>query len=1188
MKTGLHTYGRGRGVWRRVAGRLAAARVLFAVVLAGAPLVSAPPAAQAQSIVDLYDFTRPGLDWYAFETEHFRVVFHHDGADKGSSRTARVVARIAEEIYAPITSLYRYEPDGKVTFVLKDFEDYSNGAAYFFDNKIEIWAPALDSPLRGDHNWLRNVITHEFTHMVQVQATMKAGLRFPFLYFQYLDYEDVKRPDVLYGYPDVIVTYPVPTLNNPAWLAEGTAQYQRAFMHYDHWDTHRDMVLRTRVLAGKELTLAEMGGFYSHSSLLRELVYNQGFAFTHYLAATYGEDILRRLTSELGKWNTWNVEKALKDATGHDAADVYADWMETLRSEYEERIRPVREHAVEGRLIEAEGFSNFYPRFSPDGRRLAYVSNKGEHYNLSSLYILDLQTGEAEAYRLEGLDLPYGTAAAGGHGDWGGAHAVCSLGYTQKAKAGVGGSVTWHPDGDHLVYARTKTNAEGYLFSDLYRFDPDTKKAERLTRNLRAAAPAYSPDGSQIAFLGQSDGSANLYLLDVSSGETRQLTHYDDGTQAAEPVWRPDGAWIYLTLSRGAGRDIYRVAVDGRSATPEEVLVSDADERSAAFDASGAWLYYVSDRTGIFNVYRMRVGDKGGVSGASPEALTNVPGGAFMPDLAPDGAMAFARYDADGYRIAMLDNPAAIPDPAAYAPPAITGKGEPESAPPDPWAALDAFDDTDIRPFDGETVLRVRRNRGGAGAGQEAQPETEEAAAEGVAVAEVAAEEVEKYRNVFTPIGFSPVLRIDNYVSRRGQSLGARVRQRSVGGHLLRTTKLGVYVSSREVLEEMSFFGGIMVGPGSTKAKGAGALLAPSNLLKMERDAFLTIAYNRGFRFLPKRWAPQLSIELYNIRRNVENGLRVEEFPCTACYPDTTQVDIAYSLWEGDIYARSKVNKALLLEAGYRYSPYRVSTERFFSTEEQGFVPGTSSRYFIGRAFMAGARFQTKKLHRHSNVLPQQIRADVHYEVESGRLLQRFDVENGVLVPSYERGRNHRLTLDARAGFRLPGLSSSASHGLGIRLRGSTILGAEADDFYNDYVGGLLRARGYPFYSLGGNETLWLQAAYHFPIWSDVSKQALFAYFDKVYGRIYADAALAWSEGAPKATDMRRDIGMELRVGLGSFYLLPTAFFVSATYGLDTFTFEPDEDFLTVDGSRFVRYGHELLWHFGLLFDFDL
>lgn len=1167
MKIRLRTY---REALERAAGRAVCAAGLASALCAGVV-----PAAQAQSLVDLHDFTRPGLDWYTIETEHFKVVFHHDGADSGSSRTARVVARIAEEIYDPITSLYQHEPDGKVTFVLKDFEDYSNGAAWFFDNKIEIWSPALDSPLRGDHNWLRNVITHEFTHIVQVQAAMKAGRGLPFLYFQYLGYEDVKRPDVLYGYPDAIVTWPMPTLNNPAWLAEGTAQYQREFMHYDRWDSHRDMVLRTRVLAGEELTLVEMGGFYSHSSLLREVVYNQGFAFAQYLASTYGEDILRRLTSELSRWNTWNVEKALEKTIGRPAADVYADWMGMLRREYEERTAPLRDHLVEGRLIEEEGFSNFYPRFSPDGRHLAYVSNKGEHYNLSSLYILDMETGETMAHRLEGLGGSSGAATAGAHpgshpGVHSGAH-ICSLGYALKTKAGVGGVVTWHPEGEHLVYARTKTNAEGHRFSDLYRFDPETRETDRLTHDLRAAAPAYSPDGSQIAFLGQSDGSANLYVLDVESGRERRLTQYDDGTQAAEPVWRPDGEWIYLTLSRGGGRDIYRVAVDGRGG-PEEVLVSEADERSPALDADGRWLYYASDRSGIFNIYRIRLDDEGGVSDASPEALTNVTGGAFMPRLASDGAMAFARYDAGGYRIAMLDRPVPIPEPAAYAPPEITGK--PAAAVS--WPMPDAHTDAHIRPFDGQTMARARGQRNAEDAAQEDEAEA------------ALPERVEKYRNVFTPLGFFPALRIDNYVSRRGRTLGARVPQRSIGGHLWRTAKLGMYVSSREMLEEMSFFGGIMVGPGSSEASGLGDFLAPSNLLNMERDAFVTIAYERGFKFLPRRWAPQFSIELYNIRRNVENGLRIEEFPCTACYPDTTHVDISYSLWEGDIYARSKVNKALLLEVGYRYSPYRVSTDRFFSREENGYVPGSGSRYFIGRAFMAGARFQTRRPHRHSNVLPRQLRAELHYEMESGRLLQRFDVDDGVLAPSYEGGRNHRLTLDARAGFRLPGLHESRSHGLGLRVRASTILGSKVDDFYNDYAGGLLRARGYPFYSLGGNETLWLQAAWHFPIWPYASKQALFAYLDKVYGRIYADAALAWSEGTPRIADMRRDIGMELRVGLGSFYLLPAAFFVSATYGLDTFTFEPDENFLTADGNRFVRYGHELLWHIGLLFDFDL
>jgi len=124
---------------------------------------------KAQDWPSEQNFNRSGLRWHTLETEHFRIHFHADENGKGNGRTAAVVARIAEEIYGPITSLYQYTPDSKVDFVLKDYEDYSNGAAYFFDNKIEIWTPALESPLRGDHHWLRNVITHEFTHIVQVQ-----------------------------------------------------------------------------------------------------------------------------------------------------------------------------------------------------------------------------------------------------------------------------------------------------------------------------------------------------------------------------------------------------------------------------------------------------------------------------------------------------------------------------------------------------------------------------------------------------------------------------------------------------------------------------------------------------------------------------------------------------------------------------------------------------------------------------------------------------------------------------------------------------------------------------------------------------------------------------------------------------------------------------------------------------------
>jgi hypothetical protein len=171
--------------------------------------------------------------------------------------------------------------------------------------------------------------------------------------------------------------------------------------------------------------------------------------------------------------------------------------------------------------------------------------------------------------------------------------------------------------------------------------------------------------------------------------------------------------------------------------------------------------------------------------------------------------------------------------------------------------------------------------------------------------------------------------------------------------------------------------------------------------------------------------------------------------------------------------------------------------------------------------------------------------------------------------------------------MKLGGWPGKGIHGVNFRMRASTILGAEKDDFYNDYVGGLTGARGYPFYALGGNETLWLQAGYTFPIFPRIKKQFLFTYIDKMYLKLYGDAAWAWSGSWPGMTNARKDVGAEVRFGLGSYYLLPTALFISATYGLDAFDFQLDEGFVTPDGATSVRYGESWQWHLGILFDFD-
>ena len=120
------------------------------------------------------EYSHPELNWQSFDTEHFTFHFH-----QGTKRTAFAAAKIAEDIYLPVTTLYNYQPSDKIHFIIKDTDDYSNGAAYFFDDKVEIWSQNLDYIMRGTKNWLRDVVTHEFIHMIQIQKSIKTSKTVP-------------------------------------------------------------------------------------------------------------------------------------------------------------------------------------------------------------------------------------------------------------------------------------------------------------------------------------------------------------------------------------------------------------------------------------------------------------------------------------------------------------------------------------------------------------------------------------------------------------------------------------------------------------------------------------------------------------------------------------------------------------------------------------------------------------------------------------------------------------------------------------------------------------------------------------------------------------------------------------------------------------------------------------------------
>lgn len=571
----------------------------------------------------LQRYNHPELEWYTIETEHFYIHFH-----QGTERTASIVAKIGEDIYQPVTQLYHYIPDGKIHFVIRDHDDESNGAAFYYDNKVEIWAPPMNFLLRGTHNWLRNVVTHEFTHMISLGAIRKMPRQLPAIYLQWIGYEEEKRPDVIHGYPNTLVSFPLVGTVIPLWLAEGMAQFQREDLRYDIWDTHRDMILRTAVLHNQLASIAEMGiGGKDHLGYERD-IYNQGYAFVLYLVDRYGEEVLTRVSRSLKSPLRIQFSSACQSVIGKSEQELYNEWKDWLTTTYDQRIKNVQEHLHQGDIIEAKGLANFFPVCSPDGMSIAYVSNRGGDYiSQSNIWLYDIKTTKQ-----------------------------------RMITKGVVSSISWSSDGKKLLYAKKEARTrQGSHYYDLYTYDLKTKKEKRLTKYLRARQPDWSRD-DQIVCVIESDGTSNLVVLRSDGSGIKPITSFQHGEQIFTPRWMNNGNIVFDLAEEEHGRDI--AMIDSLGLHFRYLIKTQHDERDPFPHPDGKSIYYSSDTSGIFNIYRYNLASK------EMHQLTNVVGGAFMPSVTLNGKLVYSHFQTDGYKIGYLDSLHTIdPAVAVYASP---------------------------------------------------------------------------------------------------------------------------------------------------------------------------------------------------------------------------------------------------------------------------------------------------------------------------------------------------------------------------------------------------------------------------------------------------------------------------------------------------------------------------------------
>lgn len=154
--------------------------------------------------------------------------------------------------------------------------------------------------------------------------------------------------------------------------------------------------------------------------------------------------------------------------------------------------------------------------------------------------------------------------------------------------------------------------------------------------------PAWSPDGSKIAFAASRNGNWDIYVVNGDGSNVTRLT--TDPAIDDSPDWSRDGKQIVFSSMRGEGwRDIYVMNVDGTNL--KRLTRDPASDYQPVWSPDGRKIAFVSDRAGggDTEIYSMNA------DGSGITRLTFDPNPNGMPDWSPDGSLiAYDRYEPQG------------------------------------------------------------------------------------------------------------------------------------------------------------------------------------------------------------------------------------------------------------------------------------------------------------------------------------------------------------------------------------------------------------------------------------------------------------------------------------------------------------------------------------------------------------
>ena len=149
-----------------------------------------------------------------------------------------------------------------------------------------------------------------------------------------------------------------------------------------------------------------------------------------------------------------------------------------------------------------------------------------------------------------------------------------------------------------------------------------------LASNEPIISPAWSPDGTRLAYVSFERKKPVVYVQSLTTGNRQTVANYWGSNSA--PAWSPDGKRLAVTLTKDGGSQIYLINADG-SGAPTRLTHSTAIDTEANFSPDGKSIIFTSDRGGSPQIYRVST------AGGQAQRLTFEGSYNVSPRYSPDG-----------------------------------------------------------------------------------------------------------------------------------------------------------------------------------------------------------------------------------------------------------------------------------------------------------------------------------------------------------------------------------------------------------------------------------------------------------------------------------------------------------------------------------------------------------------------